>query len=168
MNNSYIILLLVSLVFVSSVNAQVISKPEARSDLLTSMDQTLSNMQREGNDFKDVKSPFVAVMPEKQPVVVEQVEETVAPVVAARLPDKEALAIISQQFKPLGSLILGNRGVLQLQANKTIEKGAFFNADISGNTYRVEILDVTSRGYTLRLGTAQVTKNFLTTSGTAQ
>ena len=89
-------------------------------------------------------------------------------VVGEILPDQQALEIISKQFTPLGSLVTENRGVLQLPGNRTIDKGTTFKAEIKGNIYEVEVLDVTSRGYTLQLGTAQLKKNFLTTTGTAE
>ena len=161
-------MILFSLFITQVVGAQIISKPESRSELLDGMNRSLSNIQQEEREFAGTRSPFVAVMPEKEVAVVEDVKEDTAPVRVEILPDNQALAIVSQQFKPLGSLIFGNRGVLQLQDNSTIERGATFNAEIRGHTYKVKILDVTSSGYTLQLGSAQISKNFLTTSGAAK
>ena len=168
MNRKLSVIFLLSFSIAQFAGAQIITKPEDRSALIGGMNQTLANMEQQERAYDSVGSPFIAVMPKKEVKVVEKVIESDEPVVVEILPDAQALSIISQQFKPLGSLILGNRGVLQLQDNSTIERGATFKAAIKGHTYEVQIFDVTSRGYTLKLGSAQITKNFLTTSGTAQ
>ena len=168
MNRKIITVLSLVGILATVAGGQVISKPESRSDLLGGMQDTLENVDRPQGSFDSVNSPFKAKIPVAPKPVIKNLDDAPKTVVGKVLPDDQALAIISQQFNPLGSLVLGNRGILQLPENRTIEKGSSFKAEIKGNIYEVTIVDVTSRGYTLGLGTAQISKNFLTTSGTAE
>lgn len=167
MNNQLFTVIVLVCLTTNGLFSQVISTPAERSDLLEGMNNSLTNVDQEEGDYAEVISPFVPIIVEIPLPVVEQVVEK-PKVVAKQLPDEQALNIISEQFAPLGSLILGSRGVLQLPGNRTIEKGASFNAEINGFSYEVQILDVTSKGYTLKLGSAEISKNFLTTSGIAE
>ena len=152
-----------------SLAGQVITTPEERDALLDGMSDTLSNVDRATGDYGQLESPFAARMPEL-PDPADLVTEVVQrpKVTSPVLPDKQALALISQQFRPEGSLVMGNRGILRLSGGGTIEEGRTFRAEIKGNFYDVTVIEVTSKGYTLGLGEARVTGNFLTTTGTAQ
>jgi hypothetical protein len=152
----------------SICSGQVITTPEARSGLLDGMHSTLGNVDREKMDFKEVSSPFEARTRQEQVVATKELDNVPVRTVGALLPDDRALGIISQQFRPLGSLVIGDRGVLQLAGGRTIAQGASFKAEISGNIYEVQIEEVTSKGYTLSLGTASLSKNFLITTGSVE
>ena len=121
-------------------------------------------------DYEEVQSPFVVVSkPEPQVMLTKDLSNVpVDTGIGEVLPDEDALRIISQQFKPFGSLVIGERGVLQLARGQTIAEGESFKAEIRGVAYEVQIMDVTSKSYKLSLGTAEVEKNFFTTTGSNQ
>lgn len=162
-------LLVVSLLFAASIPGSLLSQvdtPDARVNLLQGLKSTLDNTSREAGDYSALQTPFA---PPKEVEVVEEVTEVAAPVVRrSKLGDSDALGIISEQFKPLGSLILGSRAVLQLSNGKTIRMGDTFSANIAGYSYDVTIEEITGKGYTLKLGSAEVSKNFTTTSGASR
>lgn len=168
MNKQFITVILIAGLLISSSHGQTITTPESRSDLLGGMKSTLDNVERPEGEYAAVSSPFEARIIKKTEPMIKKLDKVPQRTVGAVLPDNQALSIISQQFRPLGSLVLGTRGVLQLQGNRNIEMGDSFKAEIKGNIYEVQITEVTSRGYTLQLGTAQISKNFLTTTGTAE
>lgn len=150
------------LLAVPVLQAQVILPEESRSRLLSGMETTLANIDREPVDFAHVPSPFIP--PEEAPEQDLQAtpDKPLRIVVSSRrLEDADALRAISTQFKPIGSLVVGERGVLQLANGNTMEEGSSFPAKIKGHTYVVVITEVTSKAYTLRLGSAQVQRNFI-------
>lgn len=141
---------------------QVIDPASKRGNLLDQLTEVISNTERETMEFSQVNSPFVRTSL-AQPVVSESAEGTTVDTQAPQtLSDAVALQAISQQFRPLGSLVLGERGLLQLANGRTIEQGRSFNAEIRGNLYEVTVEKVTQSGYTLRLGGATVERNFST------
>ncbi len=168
MNKQFSAVILIAGLLTSALQGQTITTPDSRSEVLDGMKSTLANVERPEGEYTEVKSPFEARIIKKAEPVIKKLDDAPKTVVGAVLPDDKALSIISQQFQPLGSLVLGDRGILQMQGNHNIEKGDSFKAEIKGHIYEVKISDVTSRGYTLQLGTAQVSKNFLTTTGTAE
>lgn len=150
----------------STLQAQVITPVESRENLLKGMATTLGNVNEAPGDYTAVLSPFVPR--EKKIEIVQTKDLTNAPsglTGSQKLPDEVALRMIGDRFNPIGSMVLGNRGVLQMANNTTIEMGSSFKAEIKGNIYEVQVNDVTSQGYTLTLGTATIRKNFLTTTG---
>jgi len=168
MNKQFTAVIFSLVLAIPALSGQVISKPESRSEIIGGMQNTLDNVNRPQAELANVNSPFKAKVPIKTEPVIKNLDNAPKTVVGEKLPDNQALEIISRQFSPLGSLVIGDRGILQLPGNRTIEEGASFKAEIKGNIYEVTIPDVTSSGYTLQLGTAQINKNFLTTSGTAE
>ena len=155
-----------------SLSGQVIMSPENRAEVLDGMEGVLENASRPMTAIGEHASPFYIAKDKPKPVVVQEeareeiVEEEVftTPVV---LSDEVALGIISRRFKPLGSMVLGNRGFLQLPQGRTIEKGQKFKADIKGTSYEVLISEVTAKGYTLQLGSASSEHSFII-AGTGQ
>jgi hypothetical protein len=150
--------------------SQIITPVDSRQSMLDGMNRTLHNVHAEAGNYGDVQSPFLLKV--KEPEVVAQVKDLDnVPVVsntAVVLEDSVALRIISQRFKPFGSLVMGDRGVLQLSSGQTIGEGESFKAEIQGVVYEVTIADVTSQSYKLALGSAEVEKTFLTTTGSNQ
>ena len=168
MNKHFSILCLLAMVGGTALKGQVVLTPQARDGLLDGLEATVSNVDEEAGEFNRLPSPF---NPSEEPDVdVQVVERRPADErqQGERLPDELALRIVGDQFKPLGSLVMGSRALLQLAGGRTIQAGEQFNADIKGNTYAVEIAEVTSKGYVLRLGSAEVRKTFLTTTGATQ
>lgn len=163
--NKFFAVVLVALCLLGNAWGQV-DTPDARADLLQGLKTTLDNTRLEASDYSTLQTPFA---PPKEEEIVEEVREVAAPVVRrSRLGDSAALGIISEQFKPLGSLILGTRAVLQLPNGKTIKRGDTFSASIAGYSYDVVIEEITGNGYTLKLGSAEVSKNFTSTSGASR
>lgn len=149
--------------------SQVITPVDARQNMLTGMQATLGNVNVEAGDYSDVRSPFIIRKKEvPAPVTKDLADVPVSTGIGEVLPDEQALQIISRQFNPLGSLVMGDRGVLQLASGRTIAEGNTFKAEIQGVVYEVKIGDVTSKGYSLSIGTATVEKSFLTTTGSSQ
>jgi hypothetical protein len=170
MNRQSILFFLVIALAASAGQAQIITPVESRQGMLDGMQVTLANVDREAGDYRDVPSPFV-VRRKKAPEPVATKELDDVPVdtgTGAVLEDNIALGIISRQFNPLGSLVMGDRGILQLANGQTISEGDSFKAEIKGVVYEIHISDVTSKSYQLRLGSATIEKNFLTTTGTTQ
>ena len=150
-------------------HAQVISLESKREQLIEGMHATLGNADQKPGDYSDVQSPFV---PRKQAVkeTINRFNDLPTEIAktAERLPDAVALKIVGERFAPIGSLVLGNRGILQLANGEYIEAGEAFPARIQGNVYEIKVIEVTSQGYTLRLGEASIRKNFITTNGATQ
>lgn len=143
--------------------SQVILPVDDRDQLLNDMQAVIDNTQSDPQTFDGIPSPFVEkkqAVAQPQPQMANQVQEP-AETLPRNLSDWVALRMISQQFKPLGSLVLGDRGILQLANGNTIEKGASFKAEIQGRSYEVTIDEVTQNGYTLRLGSAILKQTFL-------
>ena len=157
---SSLLTIALSLAF-ASVQAQIITPVDSRTGMLEGMNATLSNVDAPVVDYSEVTSPFV-IMVKKVPVVATKnlddipVDTNPGEVLA----DEVALQVISNQFKPLGSMVMGTRGLLQLSNGQTIEEGDVFKAEIQGIVYEVTIGEVTSKSYTLMLGTANVEKHF--------
>jgi hypothetical protein len=164
MNKLLAVSVIISGTLAGSVSGQVVT-PDARANLLDGLQNTLANTSQEAADYSELRTPFA---PPKEEVVQEVTEEAAPVVRRARLGDSAALGIISDQFKPLGSLILGTRAVLQLSNGKTIKRGDTFSANISGYSYDVMIEEITEKGYTLKLGSAEVSKNFTSISGASR
>lgn len=170
MNKQFILFSMVMCLAVNAGLSQVITPVDSRQSMLSGMDATLQNVDAEAGDYSDVRSPFVVRKKEEPKVVATKNLEDV-PVstgIGEVLPDAKALQVISKQFQPFGSLVMGDRGVLQLANGRTIAEGETFKAEIKGVVYQVEIGDVTSNGYSLTIGTATVERSFLTTTGSSQ
>lgn len=150
---------------------QTISSIKNRESLLNSMEAVLNNTARPAMEVAGIDSPFHAAIFEEASVARETATEAPRPTprreVPEILPDRTALSIIAGRFDPQGSLIMGDRGMLQLGGARTIAEGETFNAEIKGHTYEVRIEEVSSRGYRLRLGNATLEQTFLTTTGKA-
>jgi hypothetical protein len=143
--------------------SQVILPVNERDTLLNDMQAVIGNTAAAPQTFTGITSPFMEkkrTAPNPQPQIGNQtVEPQREP--SRELSDTAALRLVSNQFKPLGSLVLGNRGILQLANGNTIEKGSSFKAEIHGRSYEVTIEEVTQNGYTLRLGSAVLDQTFL-------
>jgi hypothetical protein len=146
-------------------SGQVITPVNQRGELLEGMEQVLSNTERESLDLAGLVSPFhpkpaapVATVASEAPEPEIREAVTTEPRI---LPDAVALEMVAERFQPLGSLVLGTRGILQLSNSRTIAKGEAFRAEIQGVAYEVFIDEVTSEGYRLRLGSATLDRTFL-------
>ena len=167
MNNSILIFCVFVTGLGSALSGQV-QRPEAREETLDGMHEVLARKECPTGDFADLESPFysdakpaveIEEKPEEEPVE----EEAVNQVLPEAMGDAAALAIIARRFKPLGSMVLGERGYLQLPKGRTIEKGQSFRAEIRGFVYEAFVQDVTERSYTLQLGEARLNQSFMKT-----
>lgn len=159
------------LVVQTPLAAQIITAPESRQQLLDGLQMTLKPEPRDPAIYKAIPSPFDPVKVKKvQPVEREKVPGPVQTVAAdippRRLPDDEALRAISESFKPIGTLVRGDRGLLRMSGGAMLSAGTTFRAEINGLSYDVLVKEVTSQGYTLSLGTATLNRNFYSTGGT--
>lgn len=160
MSKPFAIITLLAAFSAVSLEAQVIAPKSERDELLSGMRQVLANTEGEGMDFSAVQSPFHEREEPKDSVVSEQAN-TAPSNIPVVLGDADALRLIGQRFKPLGSLVIGDRGILQLSNGETIAEGETFNAQIQGTRYPVVIEEVTRDKYRLRLGSATLEKSFL-------
>ncbi len=78
-----------------------------------------------------------------------------------RLPDAEALELISERFRPSGSMIGAGTAFLNLPDGNRLELGQVFSATVRGQAYDVVVERITSRSYTLRVGEATLTREYL-------
>jgi hypothetical protein len=154
-------------VFIISISwsgaiAQVITPVGERNELIDGMEQVVGNMDTAAPSYSGLASPFTE---KTEPSGIVSDLSGSADIIEERLPeiisDQVAVEVISRRFKPIGSMIFGNRGILQLSNGETVEEGESFPAEIRGNIYTVEIIKVTSQGYTLKVGTATADKTFL-------
>ncbi len=163
MNKPVLIATACILAAVATLPAQVISSGHERGQLLDGMARVLENTKRPAGSYAGTPSPFHQAAAPAAPAAAPKPGDT--PVAAAtgpeRLPDYVALGLIAQQFRPLGSLVTGERGLLRLGGGRSIEKGQSFRAEIRGQTYEVTVEDVTSQGYVLRLGSARLERSFI-------
>ena len=169
MNRQLILFLSVMCLAACAGQSQIITPVESRRSMLDGMNTTLQNVNAPAGEYGDVQSPFVIKKePEPMALVKDLDDVPVITTVGRVLEDEVALRIISARFKPFGSLVMGERGILQLANSQTIGEGESFKAEIQGVVYEVTIVDVTSKSYRLSLGTASVDKTFLTTTGSNQ
>ena len=169
MNKAFILFSLAMCLVSHAALSQVITSVDSRETMLSGMRNTLENVDAEAADYSKVRSPFV-VRKKEEPAVAKK-DLSAAPVstgIGEVLPDDKALQVISRQFQPFGSLVMGDRGVLQLANGRTIAEGETFKAEIKGVVYEVKIGEITSKGYSLSIGSASVQRTFLTTTGSNQ
>ena len=155
--------------------ARTIERAENRTRIVEEAQAVIENEDRAPIQFDAIRSPFIdhrdLEEPEDDQPVADAQEaepESVQPRVPMKLPDAVALRSISERFTPMGSMVLGNRGILQLGGGRTIEQGESFNATIQGTEYRVEVEAVTPSDYTLRLGEATIRKRFIDSGQTGR
>jgi hypothetical protein len=159
------LLLLLTVQLSHPANAQVIAPVDQRTQLLDRMQAVLTNTERPSLEVSALSSPFrlpvEAPSAVAAPVAATREEATDSEVDAPTiLPDAVALEAIAGRFQPLGSLVMGDRGILQLPNSRTIEAGERFRAEIRGVAYEVLVEEVTQQGYRLRLGGAQLDRTF--------
>lgn len=161
----YAIILVLMVMAGGTLAAQLIVDQRERKRLMEDLDQTINNSTLREQP-QSLHSPFMARPVDGTEPLVEDAETgepVAAPPPAPRvLPDAVALQAIARQFRPLGSLVRGDRGVLQLRGGGSIAKGESFRASIEGVNYSVFIEDVSESGYVLRLGEALLQRDFFT------
>ena len=151
------------------LHGQVLEKPEERSQLLQSMENVLTAVDEESTSFDGISSPFVlggGVDPQSETGVEEADAPEPLPDEEAvpeptRLSDAVALRMVARRFRPLGSLVIGDKGVLQMDGGRNLAEGESFQARIHGVPYRVYIADVGRNGYVLRLRGETMELDFL-------
>lgn len=115
----------------------------------------------ESSTVADQTNPF-SPWREVEPVADESAEPLVERQARrVRLPDAEVLDLVVERFRPSGSMIGAGTAFLNLPGGNRLELGQVFPVTIRGETYEVTVERITTRGYTLRVGEATVTRNFL-------
>lgn len=157
--------LLLALGFCLEVSAQVIVAADERSTLIAGLERTLKPPAGANDSSSDLLvSPFI------KPELVQSlsaatepmdsgVPELIAPV-ARRLDDASALGLIADEFRPIGSIVKGDRGMLQLASGGSISAGSSFNATIQDFNYSIKVVEVSTSGYVLQLGEASISRTF--------
>lgn len=172
MNKRLVILLLLHLFIAGGLWSQIILPAKQRKDLLSGMERVINNTEAESASLEGVTPPFhVQDMsePERESVVENSVTEDLPETLnepSEILSDEDALRLIGRQFQPLGSLVMGDRRLLQLEEGRTIAVGESFKAKIKGRVYDVFIDEVSPSGYRLRLGNTMINKSFVKAGST--
>jgi hypothetical protein len=153
--------------------AQVLQKPEERANLLQSMDEVLAAKEGGESSFADLTSPFVygdlsqgakgTIPGEETATDPDPDPEPATTQQPARLSDAEVLRMVARRFRPLGSLVIGDKGVLQMDSGRNLAEGESFQATVNGVSYLVSIADVSENGYILRLREEFLERDFLAT-----
>jgi hypothetical protein len=146
----------------------LVSTPDQRQAVIAKMDTVLASDPVEWplesiarlSPFSPVEAappapgPSEVVIPDnRRPVFV-----TPPPVV--RLSDQEALDSILPEFNPRGTIVMGKSRILSMPNGKLYKEGQVLPYRIKDQTYNLVIERVTIDGYTLRLGTTRVQRNF--------
>lgn len=167
--------MLLLLAGMNPLQGQVLQKPEERAELLQSMDEVLAARDGQKASFVDLTSPFVygdlsqgakGTIPGKEAATDSETDPEPEPKTTqqpVRLSDAEALRLVARRFRPLGSLVIGDKGVLQMDSGRNLAEGESFKATVNGVSYRVYIADVSENGYILRLRDEFLQRDFLTT-----
>jgi hypothetical protein len=165
------------------VNAQMVPRAEERAEQIT---LAASFFDRQDpvlqQAIREMPSPFVrqsaveaarraeeaARSRRSRPVAAEPSSNNNLSKTAAipdRLDESETLQIITRSFRPSGSLRMGSQSFLLVPGGSgpptRLAVGSSFEASVEGERYRVTIESVDERGYTLRLGSATATRQFL-------
>lgn len=155
------------------LQGQIITTEAERAGILSGLEQTLEPAQQDTSDYGSVPSPFdpvkvkrVAAAPRPQSPVAQGEAAPVVDALPQRLADADALRVIGDSFKPIGTLVRGDRGLLRMSSGAMLAAGTSFRAEINGLDYEVLVKEVTSQGYTLSLGTATLSRSFYSTGGT--
>lgn len=160
-NKAAVFFLVLAAIATQCAVGQVITPVQERGDLVGKMKWVIGNMERPAAEFSGLESPFIEKSSQQEQVDIPgdslEIEEELLPEIIS---DATAVEVIARRFKPLGSLIFGDRGILQFGNGETIEEGESFPAQIRGTTYTVIIEEVTSSGYILRVGGATAEKTF--------
>lgn len=115
------------------------------------------------NPFAEVKREEPAATIPVQSGPGQPVRVEAKPPESVRLPDPVALTAIARNFRPSGSIIVGNRRLLRLVDGTMLEQGNSFTARIGREAYVVKVISVTPDGYTIGLGEARHSARFLET-----
>lgn len=143
----------------SGLSAQVISY-DRRVELLKQADEQILPPTVDSNELvADVASPFIPRVVE-EPVQLVAEPEVQQIVKAPELSDEALLKLIARNFKPTGSLVAGDRRLLVLQGGGSLSLGAVFSAKVNDQIHPVEIAEITSSGYTLRLRNVTLSQSF--------
>lgn len=165
--NRILLLLLLSLSAFSGLNAQnLVSSPERRQETLDRLGEVL----RDKSVHVDVAqlgrvSPFSPL--EVAAAVVTTNTTATATVVSAAPPvdlrpsDRMALAAVAPRFRPSGAIVTSARSVLRMSDGSLYEEGRQMPFRIRDHEFILQIEAVTADGYTLRIGTAHLTRKFL-------
>lgn len=77
-----------------------------------------------------------------------------------RYSDEEALQIIARQLNPTGSLIMGERKLLNLEGGRRLQLGDPIRISVRGEDYVAKLEDITSGTYTISINDKVLTVNF--------
>jgi hypothetical protein len=148
-----------SLLFPALVDGQaLVGPPQRRIELLESADAIMAKQQATENVAEvALISPFHGAPAQRVEAVV---KAPVIPVDEPRLSDAVALENIAAQFRPVSSLVLGERRALNMGRGRTLPLGHSFTARVRNHNYTVIISEIDERGYVLRLGDAEVRRDF--------
>lgn len=134
---------LILFVVAGGLTGQVIPGPEARVAVIEKIERALQVEDLSSADL--IASPFR----EEAEVAEPKLESEDAP--PAELTAAEALAIVSESFRPTGTLVKGGRAYLLTATGDRIPEGGVFEARLSGRVYRIEVSSISDKEYQLRL-----------------
>jgi len=151
--NTFFVLFLGSMAANLAVQAQIVSKPDSRQNMLTAAENLLA--------IKTPATPADAIDPFNSPGFSEAMGLTRAPVGEAprKAPrgDREILDAIGAQLKPSGNFILGGQQTL-IFGQKRVKAGMPMTINFEGTEYTIEITAIDRTSFTLRLNREELTR----------
>ncbi|KAF0093946.1 MAG: hypothetical protein E1N59_2409 [Puniceicoccaceae bacterium 5H] len=137
-----------------AVAAGAVTSFSKRAELLQGLEQAFEIRDVPAKDAIQLESPF-ALPAAKQAASGPQ---DAAPEPPPRLNDAQAVVAVADTLKAVGSTVGLGRAFLMLEDRRSIEEGKTISATIQGQAYEVVLEEVTMSTYTLRLGSASVTR----------
>lgn len=158
--NRLLLISALSVLLSGSLLAQGIVRPKPQREAILEAAASILTPDSMGlqEAIGELENPFVTWV---DPSLKGKSESAAPAAPAERLSDAAALDIIGTSFRPSGSMIGAGTAFLNLSAGRRVELGETFATVVRGETYEVRVESITMRGYTLRLGSATMTREFL-------
>ncbi|MDP0501916.1 MAG: hypothetical protein Q7P63_17625 [Verrucomicrobiota bacterium JB022] len=132
----------------------------SRSELMGNLEKAFAVHEAPAKGELELSNPFappaVPVFQAAAPQAAAAEAKPAAP--PPRLADSVAVVAVADTLQPNGSTVGLGRAFLLLDNNRRLEEGKTISATIQGQAYEVILAEVTMSSYTLRLGSASVTR----------
>jgi len=159
----YLLLLSIGLTPLLSAQGGLVLPQQRRAMVLDQLDAVLNReIQYTLADWQVYDSPFSPIVEEEELAAADENDQPVEPPEPDRLEDERALQVIASRFNPVGSLVVGSRGIIRFSNGASMSLNDRFRARIAEEEYEVRIIGITSNTVTLKLGDATLTKPFKT------
>lgn len=140
-----------------------VSVPEQRREVIDGIYRALQTEDRDAflAQLEETYNPLTVWReeePEPERVPDQPVRE---PVQVRKLTDREAVAYIARRLRPTGQLISSTSAILNLEGGRSLRLNQRFRVSIGGVPYIAELVRVTDKDFTLRVGRETFTRSLL-------